>query len=409
MAMNWLKQITYCLVFSSLLMPSKSYSQSASFQVNNYFTSPEAEQAMQKACEIWGNILVSNTTIHVNFYWVDASPFGFLGLTLSNGIKNFQNAPISNVWYPTSLAKAIAGNDLGITDVDIDMYIDSTRNWYLGTDGNCPAGQFHLVKVLLHEIGHGIGFYSVANLDANGIGSFSTVINPVVSALASFPVPALNGEPLIYDLFVENLQGEQLVDTLLFLNPSSALTAQFTGNNLYFNGVNTLNANNQSRPRLYAPNTFAFGSSILHLNENSFSPNSADGLMTPFSSAGETNLTPGPITLGILQDLGWTINPVSIQNSHLESQVLAQNYPNPFKKETTISFFLNSSSPITLKIYDAVGRCVRTLINHKMSAGLHQITWNGKDDFGKNLPQNMYIYQLCTPHQKLSRKLMLSN
>ena len=131
--------------------------------------------------------------------------------------------------------------------------------------------------------------------------------------------------------------------------------------------------------------------------------------MTPFSSAGETNLTPGPITLGILQDLGWTINPISIQNSYLESQVLAQNYPNPFKKETTISFFLNSSSPITLKIYDAVGRCVRTLINHKMSAGLHQITWNGKDDFGKNLPQNMYIYQLCTPHQKLSRKLMLSN
>ena len=97
MAMNWLKQITYCLVFYSLLMPSKSYSQSASFQVNNYFTSLEAEQAMQKACEIWGNILVSNTTIHVNFYWVDASPFGFLGLTLSNGVKNFQNAPISNV------------------------------------------------------------------------------------------------------------------------------------------------------------------------------------------------------------------------------------------------------------------------------------------------------------------------
>ena len=52
---------------------------------------------------------------------------------------------------------------------------------------------------------------------------------------------------------------------------------------------------------------------------------------------------------------------------------------------------------------------MRTLVNHKMSAGLHQITWNGKDDFGKYLPQNMYIYQLCTPHQKLSRKLMLSN
>ena len=35
-------------------------------------------------------------------------------------------------------------------------------------------------------------------------------------------------------IFVENLQGEQLVDTLLFLNPSSALTAQFTGEQSLF-------------------------------------------------------------------------------------------------------------------------------------------------------------------------------
>ena len=49
------------------------------------------------------------------------------------------------------------------------------------------------------------------------------------------------------------------------------------------------------------------------------------------------------------------------------------------------------------------------IINHKMSAGLHQITWNGENNFGKQLPQNMYIYQLCTPHQKLSKKLILSD
>ena len=214
---------------------------------------------MDKACSIWSNILVSNVPIKINFYWVDASPFGFLGLTLSNGVKDFQNAPINNVWYPTSLAKAIAGNDLGISEVDMDIYIDSTRNWYMGTDGNCPLNQYHLVKVLLHEIGHGIGFYSVANLDQNGVGSFSTIIDPIVNTLASFSVPTLNGEPLIYDLFLENLQGERLIDSLLYLNPSMALTAQFTGNSLYFNGLNAVNANNQSRPRLFAPST------ILHL------------------------------------------------------------------------------------------------------------------------------------------------
>ena len=95
-------------------------------------------------------------------------------------------------------------------------------------------------KVILHEIGHGIGFYSVANLDQSGIGSFSHIIDPMVNIFASFPIPNLNGEPLIYDLFIENLQGQQLVDTNLFINPSISLTNQFTGNNLYFNGLNTV-------------------------------------------------------------------------------------------------------------------------------------------------------------------------
>ena len=123
----------------------------------------------------------------------------------------------------------------------MDIYIDSES---MGTDGNCPLNQYHLVKVLLHEIGHGIGFYSVANLDQNGVGS-GTIIDPIVNSLASFSVPALNGKPLIYDLFLENLQGERLIDSLLYLNPSLALTAQFTGNSLYFNGLNAVNANNQ--------------------------------------------------------------------------------------------------------------------------------------------------------------------
>ena len=282
------KNFVYLILFFSLLC-SCPFAQTASFQVTYLGANAQVELATEKACEIWSDILVSSEPIKINFYWVNASQFGFLGLTLSNGVKNFQNAPINDVWYPTSLAKAIAGNDLQINDVDIDIFLDSTYNWYYGTDGNCPANQHHLVKVILHEIGHGLGFYSVANLDQSGIGSFSHVIDPMVNSFASFPIPNLNGEPLIYDLFIENLQGEQLVDTNLFINPSISLSTQFTGNNLYFNGLNTVNANNQSRPRLYAPSTFAFGSSILHLNESSFPSSSSDGLMTPFSGSGETN------------------------------------------------------------------------------------------------------------------------
>ena len=105
-----------CSYISYLVLISFS-----AFSQSSHYSSSEAETAMGKACSIWSNILISNVPIKINFYWVDASPFGFLGLTLSNGVKDFQNTPINNVWYPTSLAKAIAGNDLGISEFDMDI------------------------------------------------------------------------------------------------------------------------------------------------------------------------------------------------------------------------------------------------------------------------------------------------
>ena len=401
------KNFVHLILFFSLLC-SSPFAQTASFQVTYLGANTQVELATEKACEIWSDILVSSEPIKINFYWVNASQFGFLGLTLSNGVKNFQNAPINDVWYPTSLAKAIAGNDLQINDVDIDIFLDSTYNWYYGTDGNCPANQHHLVKVILHEIGHGLGFYSVANLDQSGIGSFSHVIDPMVNNFASFPIPNLNGEPLIYDLFIENLQGQQLVDTNLFINPSISLSTQFTGNNLYFNGLNTVSANNQSRPRLYAPSTFAFGSSILHLNESSFPSSSSDGLMTPFSGAGETNLVPGPITLGMLKDMGWSINPSITSTTNFKSITLSDNYPNPFSTTTTFNFFLKTSSPIEFIIYDLSGKKVKIFQRQFMKSGLQQFVWDGTDIQNKKVAPGVYIYQLKTNSQSLSKKLILT-
>ena len=402
------KNFVYLILFFSLLY-SSSFAQTASFQVTYLGANTQVELATEKACEIWSDILVSSEPIKINFYWVNASQFGFLGLTLSNGVKNFQNAPINDVWYPTSLAKSIAGNDLQINDVDIDIFLDSTYNWYYGTDGNCPANQHHLVKVILHEIGHGLGFYSVANLDQSGIGSFSHVIDPMVNNFASFPIPSLNGEPLIYDLFIENLQGQQLVDTNLFINPSISLSTQFTGNNLYFNGLNTVSANNQSRPRLYAPSTFAFGSSILHLNESSFPSSSSDGLMTPFSGAGETNLVPGPITLGMLKDMGWSINPSITSTTNFKLITLSDNYPNPFSTTTTFNFFLKTSSPIEFIIYDLSGKKVKIFQRQFMKSGLQQFVWDGTDIQNKKVAPGVYIYQLKTNSQSLSKKLILTS
>ncbi len=81
---------------------------------------------------------------------------------------------------------------------------------------------------------------------------------------------------------------------------------------------------------------------------------------------------------------------------------LYQNYPNPFNPTTTISFSIPAPSPVKLVIYNMRGREVATLINESLNEGLHQIQFDGS-----NLPSGVYIYQLKSKNQTLSRRMLL--
>ena len=61
---------------------------------------------------------------------------------------------------------------------------------------------------------------------------------------------------------------------------------------------------------------------------------------------------------------------------------LAQNYPNPFNPSTTIRFGLPQTSNVTLRLYDALGREVATLLNEQRPAGYIQVVWNGMNNSG---------------------------
>jgi hypothetical protein len=56
--------------------------------------------------------------------------------------------------------------------------------------------------------------------------------------------------------------------------------------------------------------------------------------------------------------------------------VLMGNYPNPFNRQTTVSFALKKDSFITLKIFDLLGKEVETLVNQDLAAGLHRVGWD---------------------------------
>lgn len=73
---------------------------------------------------------------------------------------------------------------------------------------------------------------------------------------------------------------------------------------------------------------------------------------------------------------------------------LEQNYPNPFNPTTTIRFALPKDASVSLKIYDVLGREVRTLINSDVAAGTNTIEWNGKNNTGAQVASGMYIYRI---------------
>jgi hypothetical protein len=81
---------------------------------------------------------------------------------------------------------------------------------------------------------------------------------------------------------------------------------------------------------------------------------------------------------------------------------LEQNYPNPFNPSTSIQYMVPQSGKVSLKIFDALGRAVVTLVNNVQSAGIHTITWNAT-----NNASGIYYYQLSSGINTQTRKLVL--
>ena len=84
------------------------------------------------------------------------------------------------------------------------------------------------------------------------------------------------------------------------------------------------------------------------------------------------------------------------------------NYPNPFNPSTVIKYQIpnnkqqNSNSEVSLIVFDILGRKVQTLVNAPMSAGEHEVTFNGS-----GLPSGVYIYTLKVNEFSQSRKMLL--
>jgi|GEM_PF-6127040 len=83
------------------------------------------------------------------------------------------------------------------------------------------------------------------------------------------------------------------------------------------------------------------------------------------------------------------------------------NYPNPFNPATRISFNLPGATEVELTIMNIVGQRVVTLVEGRLEAGAHTVTWDGSDSRGHQVASGVYLYRLCTSEGTASKKMIL--
>jgi agmatine deiminase len=86
---------------------------------------------------------------------------------------------------------------------------------------------------------------------------------------------------------------------------------------------------------------------------------------------------------------------------------LEQNHPNPFNPTTSIAFELPSRESVELAVYSAAGRRVATLVQGRVEAGRHTITWRGVDDSGAPVASGVYFFRLRRDGETAMRKGVL--
>jgi len=83
--------------------------------------------------------------------------------------------------------------------------------------------------------------------------------------------------------------------------------------------------------------------------------------------------------------------------------VLYQNYPNPFNPSTHIPFTVRGSGFVSLKVYDILGREVRTLVNDYLRSGNYEVTWDAT-----GMSSGVYFFRLDAGGSSTTKRMLLA-
>jgi hypothetical protein len=118
----------------------------------------------------------------------------------------------------------------------------------------------------------------------------------------------------------------------------------------------------------------------------------------------------------IIRSLRYSLDPnisTSVYDSYSISSIplkylLFQNYPNPFNPETIIKFAIPERAYVTVKIYDMLGKEVKSLLNDSKEPGYFDVKWNGRDNKGMKISSGTYIYRITARSEKSGKEFIES-
>ena len=340
----------------------------ATFQVSysaNFTT--QARNAFQRAVDIWAAHLTSSVQIRIkaDFDPLETDVLGQAGFTFVHGLS-FGGV---TSWYPPALADALLGRDLAPESDRFDIeatFSSSFPRFYFGLDGRPPSNQIDFVSVVLHELGHGLGFIGSGDVD-DGAGE------PECTGVAGTGCVGVTGSdgltsPIVFDRFLDDASGRSLLDATVYPNNSLPLGDLLQSGALFVDAPTVVRVYDGVAP-VWAPSPFEGGSSFSHWDEAVVQGSSA-ALMTPRLASGEAYQDPGDITCAFFADMGWPLGPgcqtLTVAN---EPELAARGValesagPNPARGATSVRLRQPSPGDVRVTLHDALGRQLATLVD----------------------------------------------
>src|SRR5262245_38116584 len=178
---------------------------------------PQAQAAFQAAVDIWQTQVTSSVPILVTANFTNLGSGTLLGQAgPTTSFANFSASAPSNTWFPIPLVNRIALADLNGASAEIQAQFNSARtDWYFGTDGLGGPGKIDFESVVLHELGHGLGFLGAGTV-SGGTGTVRATGGTAVY-------------PFVYDTFTVDSQSRNLTNTVFYPNNSTTLGSALQG------------------------------------------------------------------------------------------------------------------------------------------------------------------------------------